>query len=244
GINGILFAAPVADLIAIIIAAILPIPFFKSLDKSKSTKEETEPAVIMESQKGVIITIAREHGSAGKQIGKIVAEKLNIPFYYKEVTALAAQESGLDKEFISDINVNSPTILHDLYLSTNVILQAVAAQDKIIKKIADNGACVIVGRAADYVLRDYEDVVRIFIHAPKDYRMNKVMEMYGDSKSEAQNSIERSDEARAAYYKNISGLSWGDTHNYDLSIDSSIGIPECAEAICGYIKGKVSRKAV
>lgn len=123
-------------------------------------------------------------------------------------------------------------------------MTALAAQDKIIKKIADNGACVIVGRAADYVLRDYEDVVRIFIHAPKDYRMNKVMEMYGDSKSEAQNSIERSDEARAAYYKNISGLSWGDAHNYDLSIDSSIGISECAEAICGYIKGKVSRKAV
>lgn len=90
-------------------------------------------------------------------------------------------------------------MLHDLYLSTNVIQQAVAAQDKIIKK---------------------------------------VMEMYGDTQSEAAESIQHSDEARAAYYKNTSGLLWGDVHNYDLSIDSSIGTQECAEAICGYIMSK------
>ncbi|MDE6251340.1 MAG: MATE family efflux transporter [Lachnospiraceae bacterium] len=238
GINGILFASPVADVIAIIVVCVLTVPFFKSLGKDASHAGETKPAVIQKSQKGIIITIAREHGSAGKQIGKLVAEKLNIPFYYKEVTALAAQESGLDKEFISDINANSPSMLHDLYLSTNVIQQAVVAQDKIIKKIADNGACVIVGRAADYVLRDYEDVVRIFIHASKDFRIKKVMEMYGDTQSEAAESIQHSDEARAAYYKNTSGLLWGDVHNYDLSIDSSIGTQECAEAICGYIMSK------
>lgn len=79
----------------------------------------------------VIITIAREHGSAGKQIGKEVAEKLNIPFYYKEVAALAAEESGLHKEFISDINANSPGLLHELYLSTSVVQQAIIAQEQI-----------------------------------------------------------------------------------------------------------------
>lgn len=237
GINGILFAAPAADFTAMIVAAALTIPFFKSLEKNTSAAKDMDAAAIERSRKGSIITIAREHGSAGKQIGKVVAQSLNIPFYYKEVTALAAQESGLDKEFISDINANSPTILHDLYLSTNVIQQAVVAQDKIIKKIADNGACVIVGRATDYVLRDYDNVVRIFIHAPKDFRTRKVMEMYGDTRTEASNSIKHSDEARAAYYKNISGLSWGDVHNYDLCIDSSIGIQESANAICSYIQG-------
>lgn len=238
GINGILFAAPAADFVAMLVVVGLTIPFFRSLGKDTSAAEETKTTVIQPSHKGAIITIAREHGSAGKQIGKIVAERLNIPFYYKEMTALAAQESGLDKEFISNINTNSPAILHDYYLSTNVIQQAVIAQDKIIKKIADNGSCVIVGRAADYVLRDYDDVVRIFIHAPKEFRIGKVMEVYGDSKSEAVNNIKRSDEARAAYYKNISGLLWGDVHNYDLSIDSSIGIQECADVICGYIQGR------
>lgn len=84
------------------------------------------------------------------------------------VAALAAQESGLHKSFISDINMNSPKILHDLYLSTTAVQQAVTAQEQIIRKIADQGACIIVGRAAHYVLREYKNVVRIFINAPEN----------------------------------------------------------------------------
>lgn len=118
--------------------------------------------VMQPSHPGVILTIAREHGSSGKQVGKRIAEQLHIPFYYKEMTALAAQESGLDREFISDINKNAPDHLHDIYLSTHVVQQAVVAQNQIIRKIADHGSCVIVGRAADFVLRDYESVIRIF----------------------------------------------------------------------------------
>ena len=86
------------------------------------------------------------------------------------MTALAAQESGLDKEFISDINADSPAVLRELYLGTEVVRQAVAAQEKVIRKIADNGACVIVGRAADYVLREYPNAVRVFLYAPMEYR--------------------------------------------------------------------------
>lgn len=234
GIEGILFAAPAADFIAMIVAAALTVTFMKSLKKDTTPQESR--AVIAPSQKGVIITIAREHGSSGKQIGKVVAEKLGIPFYYKEMTALAAQESGLDKEFISDINANSPGLMHDLYLSTQVIQQAITAQDKIIRKIADNGSCVIVGRAADYVLREYENVVRVFIYAPKEYRMKRIMKIYGDTKEESKKSIHRSDTARASYYKNITGQDWNNPHNFDLSVNSDIGIDKCAEVICNYIK--------
>lgn len=233
GIEGILFAAPVADFIAIIVAVILTAVFMKSI-KENHYEEKTD-AVLKPSKKGVIITIAREHGSAGKQIGKLVSQQLGIPFYYKEMTMLAAQESGLDREFISDINANAPAVLHSLYLSTNVIQQAVVAQDKVIRKIADNGSCVIVGRASDYVLRDYENVVNIFIYAPENFRIRQVMEMYGDSAEEARKNIRRSDEARAAYYSNISGKSWGDRHNYHLMIDSSVGAESSAKAICDYI---------
>lgn len=233
GIEGILFAAPVADFIAMIVAASLTAVFLKSLDLKHDEKERE--AVLKPSRHGLIITIAREHGSSGKQIGKLVAERLGIPFYYKEMTALAAQESGLDREFISEINANSPAMLHSLYLSTDVIQQAMIAQDKVIHKIADNGSCVIVGRAADYVLRDYKNVVRIFIYAPEDYRTKRVMEVYGDSIGEAKRNIHRSDEARAAYYKNISGKLWGERQNYDFLIDSSIGIEGCVRAICDYI---------
>lgn len=233
GIEGILFAAPIADFIAMIVAASLTVSFLKSLDMDYA--EEKREAVLKPSRQGIIITIAREHGSSGKQIGKLVAQKLGIPFYYKEMTALAAQESGLDREFISEINANSPAMLHSLYLSTEVIQQAIVAQDKVIHKIADNGSCVIVGRAADYVLRDYKNIVRIFIYAPEEYRTERVMEVYGDSIAEAKRNINRSDEARAAYYKNISGKLWGERQNYDFLLDSSIGIEKCVDAICGYI---------
>lgn len=239
GVTGIFWAAPIADVIAFVITLFVMLRVWNSLkinDENLDTVEEIQ--AIKKSVPGVIITIAREHGSSGKQIGKLVAQKLGIPFYYKEMTALAAQESGLDKEFVSDINANAPITLHSLYLGTEVVQQAVVAQDKVIRKIADNGSCVIVGRAADYVLRNYEDVVRIFIYAPEEYKIMRVMEVYGDTADEAKKNIRCSDEARASYYKSISELTWGDRHNYEFMIDSSIGIEASADAICHYIQSR------
>lgn len=206
----------------------LAYPYVKDaplLDKAHPT------AVIRPSHPGVIVTIAREHGSSGKEIGRQVAEHLGIPFYYKEMTALAAQESGLDREFVSGLNRNAPKVLYNLYLSTKVVRLAVVAQHKIIERIAENGSCVIVGRAADYVLRDWEGVVKIFIHAPKEYRITRAMEVYGDTREEAEENIRRSDKARAAYYRHISGKRWGDAANYDLVVDSSQGVQQTTEQI-------------
>ena len=183
----------------------------------------------------IIITIGREHGSSGKQIGKIVAERLGIPFYYKEMAALAAKESGLDKEFIADINNNSPAVMHSIYLSTDVIQLAVVAQDKVIRRIAEEGSCVIVGRAADYILRDRDDVINVFIYAPDEYRIGRIMEVYGDSYENAKKHVRHSDEARASYYKTITGKTWGDRHNYDLMVDGSIGLTKSADIICAYV---------
>lgn len=189
------------------------------------------------SKPGVIITIAREHGSSGKQIGKCVANALGIPFYYKEMITLAAKESGLNREFISDIHKNSPDIMRDLYLSSNAVQYAIKAQDAIIREIAENGSCVIVGRAADYILKDYDNVVRIFIHAPQDYRIQRVMDVYGDTPKEARVNIERSDKARASYYEHISGTHWSDARNYELTVDSSDGVEKTAQFIVRYIIG-------
>ena len=149
--------------------------------------------------------------------------------------ALAAHESGLDAEFISDIHKNSPEVLRDLYLSTGAVSHAIDAQKKIICQIADNGSCVIVGRAAGYVLRDYDNVVRVFIHAPKKYRIRRVMEIYGDTPEEAKWNIHRSDKARSAYYRHISGKRWDDGKNYQLVLDSSIGIDKAVEMIVNYV---------
>ncbi len=240
GIYGILVAAPLSDLVAGCVVFVLTMRFFKSLDVEKKEHEET--MVIKPSKPGVILTIAREHGSCGKEIGRIVSEKLGIPFYYKEMTALAAQESGLAKEFVSDLNENSSKLFHRLYLSSDVIQQAIIAQEQIIRKIADEGSCVIVGRAADYVLKDYDQIISIFMYAPKEVRIKNVMKMYQDTYEVAKEHIQHSDEARASYYENISGKSWKNVDNYDLCIDTSIGLDQAATCIVNYVEN-LKRKA-
>jgi len=236
GIMGILWAAPVADIIAIVITAAVVVRVWKTMGADVQLKSQQSETLLRPSRPGVIVTIAREHGSAGKRIGQLVAEKMGIPCYYKEMVAIAAQESGLAKEFISGINSDENSVMKELYLSTSAVRQAVIAQDRAIRKIADAGSCVIIGRAADYVLRDRKDVVRIFIYAPEEYRIKKVMEMYGDTAEAGRRSIARSDSARGAYYKSISGQSWGDPHGYELCVDSSIGTEETANLICDYIR--------
>lgn len=233
GVTGIFWAAPIADILAILFTAAVMVRVWKELSRGNHVQEPT--AAIQPSRQGAIITIAREHGSAGKRIGQLVAQRLNIPCYYKELVAVAAQESGLAQEFISGINSDENAVMRELYLSTDPVKRAISAQDTAIRKIADAGSCVLIGRSADYILRNYKDVVRIFIHAPKSYREKKVMEMYGDSPEAAKKSIARSDAARAAYYKSVSGQEWGDPHGYELCIDASMGEDAAANLICDYI---------
>lgn len=235
GVTGSLWAAPIADFVGMIISGTLVVVFFRNLAHAKGVR--AEEIVIRPSKPGVIITISREHGSAGKYIGEIVAKKLGIPYYYKEMTALAAKESGLDKEFISKIN-STNDVWHDLYLTTSPVKYAIQAQDKIIKEIADHGSCVIVGRAADYVLRGNTNLVRVFIYADQDYKIKKLHEMYGDSEKEAIKNMKKSDGNRQSYYKMISGNTWGDYKNYDLLVDASVGVEETADVIVRYVKSR------
>ncbi len=150
GVTGIFWAAPIADILAILITAAVMVRVWKELSRGNNTQEPT--AAIQPSRQGAIITIAREHGSAGKRIGQLVAQRLNIPCYYKELVAVAAQESGLAQEFISGINSDENAVMRELYLSTDPVKRAIAAQDTAIRKIADAGSCVLIGRSADYVL--------------------------------------------------------------------------------------------
>ncbi len=236
GVEGALYAAPIADLIGIIITVVLLALFFSKLghEETVTSKEETK---ILESEKGVIITISRMHGTRGKHIGELVAKKLGIPYYYKELAAITAEESGLAKEFISKMD-GEGDVIHNLYLTTSPAKYAIEAQEKVIKKIASHGSCVIVGRAADYVLRNNKNVVKIFIYANEDYRIKSIMEMYGDNKSTAKKNITKSDKNRASYYNLISGKTFGDVTNYDLCINSSVGTEETAKTICNFLKNR------
>ncbi|GHV44199.1 hypothetical protein AGMMS49546_27790 [Spirochaetia bacterium] len=245
GVTGIFWAAPHADILALLITIIVVMRVWKGIGKAHISKTEaTETAEVITqaalrpSRPGVIITIAREHGSDGRLAGLLVAEKLGIPCYYKEMTSLAGEESGLAAEFISSINAASPAGVRDMYLDTDIVRQAIVAQGKAIQKIADAGSCVIVGRAADYVLKGNENLVRVFIHAPEEHRIKEVMKVYGVTEDEARKQTHAQNAARAAYHKHLSGNVWGDSRQYELCIDSSRGAEKTAALICEYVKAK------
>lgn len=234
GIYGILFASPLSDLIAGAVITILTIKFLRSLKEApESTNEQV---AIASTHPGTIITIARQHGTCGKQIGELVAEKLGIPFYCKELTAIAAKDSGLMESFLSSDYEQEDKLLYNLYLSTNVGQQSIIAQEKILRKIADEGSCVIVGRAANHVLWNYENVLKVFLYAPEEYRIQNIQNMYGDTKEKAYQHMRRSDKARAAYYQKVSGYEWKNFGNYNLCIDASIGKEAAADIILEYMK--------
>lgn len=233
GVEGALYAAPAADVLGMIVTIILLCLFFKNLGQENMV-EESENVDILNSREGTIITISRTHGTKGKFIGKLVAEKLGIPYYYKELTAIAAQNSGIEKEFIAKLNQKN-NVLHELYLTTAPVKYAIEAQEKVIKEIASKGSCVIVGRGADYVLRNHKKLVRIFLYAPKEYRINSIMEMYNDNVHDAKKYITQSDKNRAAYYHLISNATFGNVNNYDLCIDTSIGVEKTTDIIVNFI---------
>ena len=128
--------------------------------------------------------------------------------------------------------------IYDKFLSLDVKKEAIINQAKVIKKIANNGDAVIIGRCADYILNDNDNLVKVFIYAPLDYKIKNIMKNYGDNEKEAKKHIIASDKSRAAYYGVIANKVWGDKNNYDLCIDARIGNENVVKIICNYIKNK------
>ena len=188
------------------------------------------------------ITIARQFGSLGRQIGKQLAKELDIAYYDRELLEHAAESMGLPVSSLADLDDKMSgtfqKMLYPLGISSSATQSKLfEVQKTMILDAANKSSCVIVGRAADYILKDYDNVVRIFIHAPQDYRIQRVMDVYGDTPKEARVNIERSDKARASYYEHISGTHWGDARNYELTVDSSDGVEKTAQFIVRYITG-------
>ena len=180
----------------------------------------------------LIISISREHGTNGKEIGRIVANRLNIPFYDKEeIKEFAIKNNMLDGNY-------SDEEIYDNFLSLDVSREAIINQAKVIKKIANDGDAVIIGRSADYILRENENLIRVFIYAPMDYKIKNIMKNYGDDEKQAKNHILDSDKSRSNYYSAISNRTWGDKNNYDLCIDAKIGNENVVKIICDYVKNR------
>lgn len=185
-----------------------------------------------------IITISREFGSSGHTIGKLTAEKLGIPCYDSEILDKIQSESGLAKEYIEENSeysaagwLNQVLVSRD-FGGTSLQDKLFLLQSDIIRDLAAKGPCVIVGRCADYVLRDTADCLRVFIHADQEARMKYIVEQYGERKESPEKRLRDKDKRRAAYYQYYTDLKWGSTENYDITLNSSrIGVERCAEII-------------
>ena len=179
----------------------------------------------------LIISISREHGTNGKEIGRLVANKLNIPFFDKEEIKEFAIKNNMIENY-------SDEEIYDNFLSLDVSKEAIINQSKVIKEIANSTNAVIIGRCADYILKENKNLVRVFIYAPMDYKIKNVMKNYGDNEKDAKKHIINSNKSRSDYYSAIANKTWGDKNNYDICIDAKVGNENVVKIICDYIKNK------
>ena len=174
-----------------------------------------------------IITISREYGSGGRSIGRKLADELQIPFYDKEIIALTAQKSGFSEEVIAQAEQNKPqSFLYGLYMTSQALPvndQVFIVQTRLIREISEKGPCVIVGRCANYVLREHKDCLHVFIHAPVEDRVRRATEVYGVREKNPESLVRREDKRRAAYYSHFTQEKWGHAQSYHMAINSSIG---------------------
>lgn len=203
--------------------------------------------------KNVVITIARQYGSGGKTIGEMYAKEMGINCYSREILKLASEESGINEQLFhkADEKLKSPStgmfgLAKKVYKGELLSPESddfvsdwnlFNYQAKIIKELADRESCVIVGRAADFILKDYPNVVSVFVHAPKDYCIARALERSAiTSEKEMERFIAKTDKFRAEYYHYYTGKEWNDARNYDLCLNSSkLGFEKCVEAIKSYV---------
>ena len=187
--------------------------------------------------KNRVITISREFGSGGRTIGKKVAEALGIPCYDNELIQKIAAESDFHEGYVRDAGEDSTggflasAFAHHSQGHNNAdYLWKV--QYKIITDLAQKGPCVIVGRCADYILRDTADCLRVFIHADMDFRADRIVKVYGEREESPQQRLRDKDKRRAAYHRFYTDMKWGHAQNYDLTLNSgTLGIDRCVQII-------------
>ena len=238
GIMGVLAAGPVADGLAFILAAILLASEIKHL-KNNGTEEvivKKEEQNSIKPENNIVITIAREYGSGGRYIGKLVAERLGIKLYDKEFIAKIADDTGLSSEYIEN-NEQKRNVLDSLnngyYAGLSNADELFVKESEMIKKIAGTESCVIVGRCADFILKDNKNVLKVFINSNINDKIKRATEIYGMDTEKAEKEIARINKLRSNHYKYYTENEWNDPSNYDICINSdTIGIENSVELIC------------
>lgn len=194
----------------------------------------------------MIITIGRQFGSGGREVAKKVAEMLGIGFYDKELIALAAKESGLSEELFEGIeDMSSNSLLYSLvmgiqsgngsYYRYGDVFNSdglFRVQSQVIRKLAEQGPCVIVGRCADYILREQPNLMNVFVHADSDFRIKRICQLHGMDEKEAASTIKKTDKRRGSFYNFYTSQTWGNVNNYHLSANTAkVGIDGAAQLI-------------
>lgn len=195
-----------------------------------------------------IITISRQFGSGGRTVGRLVAQKLGIPFYDKELVEQVALESGFAPKFVEEHGEHAPSKSMFAYafapqgvpgvmngMSTADFLWNI--QCSTILQLAEKGPCVIVGRNADYILKDNPDALHVYVHADLPYRADRIVRLYGESEKSPETRLSEKDKRRKLNYQHYTGRTWGAAENYDICLNTAkIGVEEAAEIIVNIIK--------
>lgn len=207
--------------------------------------------VVSPMQNNLVVSVSREYGSGGREIAEKLANRLGIPYYDKKLIKRIAQESGFaddvveafDEKPVDRFFLNPNRFLTGMDTNSPVATEVYKTEVTLLKKIADEGSCVVVGRRADSVLADKAGLVTLFICAPFSDRIERVMRRNNLTESEAKSRILKTDKARASYHDDFSNRSWGDARTYDLCLNSStISINGTVEALAAYLKKLVDER--
>ena len=225
GIYGIAYAGCISDALCFMIAILIVKSEFVSLSKKDYTnKENTEIKSVNYTGNHIVITISREYASGGRYVGKLLAENLWINFYDKELIDLAAKESGLSNKYIEETDEQSRKTEND----DRIFI----AETKVIKDLAEKESCVIVGRCADYILKDNTNVLKVFLYSDEKNKFERGIKYYGLNPKTASKEIEKINKDREKHYKFYTNREWKDFSNYDIIMNVDLlGVEKTAEYI-------------
>lgn len=242
GIMGVLYAGPVADGLAFALAIVLLVKEVRYLGKQTNKSEALPDDTSTNNQltKHTVITIAREYGSGGRYVGRLIADKLGIKFYDKEFIEKLATETGLSEEYIES-HEQKRDVLDGLnngyYFGLNNADDLFIKEAELIKDVAEKESCVIIGRCADFILQDKENVLKVFIYSDMEDKIKRATEIYGFDKEKAEKEIKRIDKLRANHYKYYTEKQWDNHANYDICINSdTLGVEKSADIICEMVQ--------
>jgi putative MATE family efflux protein len=244
GLYGALYGAPISDIACFIAVIFIFGSEYRKIgkkmqEKSHNLVDDTSTNNILKQK--VIITISREFGSGGRYIGRIIADKLGIKFYDKDLVTLVSKEAGLAEEFIEEHEQKREwgSSLNSAYNTDDKLFEA---ETRVIKEIAQKESCVIIGRCADYILKDEKNILKVFIYSDKDDKVNRAVKYYEMNEKNAAKEIEKVNKNRAKHYKYYTNQVWGEKENYDFAMNSDLlGVDKTAELISQIVIDKYNK---